>query len=42
MNRVLKWKLLGGFALVFIAGGMAGAFVGAAHARHSFLVCSRR
>jgi len=36
MNRALKWKLLGGFVLVFIAGGMAGAFVGASHARHSF------
>lgn len=36
MNRALKWKLLGGFVLVFIAGGMAGAFVGASHARRSF------
>ena len=32
----LKWKLLAGFALVFVAGGMTGAFVGASHARHLF------
>ena len=36
MNRSLKWKLIAGFALVFIAGGITGAFVGAAHARHFF------
>jgi hypothetical protein len=36
MKHALKWKLLGGFVLVFIAGGMAGTFVGTAHARHSF------
>ncbi|HET9418361.1 MAG TPA: hypothetical protein VFO30_03395 [Chthoniobacterales bacterium] len=36
MNRALKWKLLGGFVLVFIAGGTTGVFLGAAHARHSF------
>jgi hypothetical protein len=36
VNRALKWKLLGGFVLVFIAGGMTGAFVGATNARHSF------
>jgi Spy/CpxP family protein refolding chaperone len=37
MNRALKWKLVGGFVLVFIAGGMTGTFVGATHARHLFL-----
>ena len=36
MNRGLKWKLIAGFALVFIAGGMTGALVGASHARHLF------
>jgi gas vesicle protein len=36
MNRALKWRLFAGFALVFIAGGMTGALVGAAHARHMF------
>ena len=34
MNRALQWKLIAGFILVFIAGGITGAFVGAAHARH--------
>ena len=37
MNRALKWKLIAGFLLVFLAGGMTGAFVGASHARHIFL-----
>jgi Spy/CpxP family protein refolding chaperone len=36
MNRAFKWKLLSGFVLVFVAGGMLGAFVGARHARQSF------
>jgi len=36
MNRALQWKLVGGFILVFIAGGMTGAFFGAMHARHLF------
>jgi hypothetical protein len=36
MNRALKWKLIGGFVLVFVAGAVAGAFIGATHARHSF------
>jgi len=36
MNGPLKWKLLAGFVLVFIAGGMTGALIGAAHARHLF------
>ena len=34
MNRILQWKLIAGFVLVFIAGGITGGFVGAAHARH--------
>lgn len=36
MNRGLKWKLITGFLLVFVAGGMTGAFFGASHARHLF------
>src|ERR1700746_2653949 len=36
MNRALQWKLIAGFLLVFIAGGMTGAFFGAAYARHLF------
>ncbi len=36
MNRALKWKLIAGFLLVFLAGGLTGAFVGASHARHFF------
>ena len=36
MNRGLKWKLVAGFALVFLAGGTTGAFIGASHARHLF------
>ena len=34
MNRALKWKLIVGFALVFLAGGMTGAFITASQARH--------
>jgi Spy/CpxP family protein refolding chaperone len=36
MNRALQWKLIAGFLLVFLAGGMAGAFFGEAHARRTF------
>ena len=36
MNPVLKWKLIAGFLLVFIAGGLTGGFIGATHARHLF------
>jgi len=36
MNRALKWKLIAGFLLVFLAGGLTGAFVGASHVRHLF------
>jgi Spy/CpxP family protein refolding chaperone len=37
MNSALKWKLIAGFLLVFIAGGVTGAFVAAATTRHFFL-----
>jgi Spy/CpxP family protein refolding chaperone len=33
MNRALQWKLVAGFILVFVAGGITGAFVGASHTR---------
>jgi Spy/CpxP family protein refolding chaperone len=36
MNRALQRKLIAVFVLVFIAGGMTGAFFGAAYARHLF------
>lgn len=34
MNAPLRWKLIGGFLVVFIAGGIAGAFLGAVIERH--------
>ncbi len=34
MNRALKWKLIAGFILVFLAGGMAGAFIAASQTHH--------
>jgi len=37
MNRALQWKLIAGFILVFIAGGMTGAFFAASHAHHLFV-----
>jgi Spy/CpxP family protein refolding chaperone len=36
MNRALKWKLIAGFVLVFLAGGMTGAFIVASHTHHLF------
>ena len=36
MNRALQWKLIVGFILVFIAGGVMGAFLGGLYARHLF------
>ena len=36
MSTALKWKLLVGFVLVFLAGGMTGGFFGASQARHLF------
>jgi len=37
MNRALQWKLIAGFLLVFVAGGITGAFVGGSYAWHHFL-----
>jgi Spy/CpxP family protein refolding chaperone len=36
MNRALQWKLIAGFVLVFVAGGITGAFLGGSYARHHF------
>ena len=36
MNGALRWKLVAGFVLVFIAGGIAGAALGGWYARHLF------
>ncbi|HEX3420254.1 MAG TPA: hypothetical protein VHT01_03405 [Candidatus Udaeobacter sp.] len=36
MNRVSQWKLIAGFLLVFVAGGITGAFVGGLYATHHF------
>jgi len=36
MNRTLQWKLIAGFILVFVAGGITGAFLGGLYARHLF------
>ena len=36
MNPALKWKLIAGFVLVFVAGGIAGAALGGLYARHLF------
>src|SRR5262245_53675851 len=36
MNRALQWKLITGFLLVFIAGGITGAFLGGSYARHHY------
>src|SRR5256884_8919309 len=36
MNRGLQWRLIAGFILVFVAGGITGAFVGGLYARHHF------
>src|SRR5437667_11536552 len=37
MNGALKWKLVAGFVLVFVAGGIAGAAFGGFYARHLFI-----
>ena len=37
MSAALKWKLIAGFVLVFIAGGVTGVFLSAAVARHCLL-----
>ena len=36
MNQALKWKLITGFILAFVAGGISGAFLGGLYARHLF------
>ena len=36
MNQALKWKLIAGFILVFVAGGISGALLGGMYARHLF------
>ena len=36
MNRAVQWKLIAGFVLVFIAGGITGAFLGGSYARNQF------
>lgn len=36
MSAPLRWKLLAGFVLVFVAGLVAGAFVGAAQSRRHY------
>lgn len=36
MNTALKWKLIAGFILVFLAGGALGVFVSASTAHHAF------
>ena len=36
MNSALKWKLIAGFVLVFVAGGATGVFISAATAHHFF------
>jgi Spy/CpxP family protein refolding chaperone len=36
MNRALQWKLIAGFILVFVAGGISGAFFGGVYAQHHF------
>jgi hypothetical protein len=34
VSRSLQWKLIGGFVLVFIAGGVTGAFLGGLYDQH--------
>jgi len=41
MNGALKWKLVAGFLLVFVAGGIAGAALGGLYARHLFFEIHR-
>jgi Spy/CpxP family protein refolding chaperone len=36
VTPALRWKLIVGFLLVFVAGGMTGTFIGASHARYRF------
>jgi Spy/CpxP family protein refolding chaperone len=41
MNGALKWKLVAGFVLVFVAGGIGGATLGGLYARHLFFEIHR-
>jgi Spy/CpxP family protein refolding chaperone len=41
MNGALKWKLIAGFVLVFVAGAIAGAALGGWYARHLFFEAHR-
>ena len=41
MNGALKWKLIAGFVLVFIVGGIAGAALGGWYARNLFFEVHR-
>ena len=41
MNSALKWKLIAGFVLVFVAGGATGVFVSATAAHHFFFGAHR-
>jgi Spy/CpxP family protein refolding chaperone len=41
MKRALQWKLIAGFILVFVAGGITGAFLGGLYARHHFFAFHR-
>lgn len=40
MNEALKWKLITGFILVFLAGGVTGAFIVAKTTRHHLFATS--
>src|SRR4029077_8400435 len=41
MNRALRWKLIAGFLLVFVAGVISGAFLGGMYAQHHFFAFHR-
>jgi Spy/CpxP family protein refolding chaperone len=41
MNGALKWKLVAGFVLVFVAGGITGAALGGFYARQLFFEIHR-
>ena len=41
MNRALQWKLIAAFILVFVAGGISGAFLGGSYARRHFFAFHR-
>ena len=41
MNRALQWKLIAGFLLVFVAGGITGAYIGGSYTQHHFLELHR-